>query len=142
MNQDELLQAWYQAKQRQIEAVETERNLRLLVAEEVFGYDPDELPTGTLRHPLPEGFKAKMTFKVNENLDQSEIGAVREELAEMQVPQAMVLALFKPKYSLVKAIYKELTKDAQELVAMITTKTSATPTLEIESPKASKGKRK
>jgi len=135
MNQDQLIQAWYNAQTAKAAAVEAEKTLRLQVAEEVFGYDPDELPTGTFRHPLPNSWKAKISFKVNESLEQSEVARVREELQRQKVPVEIVAGLFKPKWTLVKAFYNTLSPNAKELVDLITNRSSATPTLELEPPK-------
>lgn len=136
--QESLIDKWHKANLARIQAIETEKALRLQVAEEVFGYEPDELSTETLRHPLPNGFKAKMVFKVNESIDQGEVPNAMRDLREQGIPQEIINELFPVKYSVKKAILKALPQPAKDTVSMITSKRPGTPVLEIESPKGAK----
>lgn len=136
--QDMLIDQWHKANLARIQAIETEKALRLQVAEEVFGYEEDELSTATLRHPLPNGYKAKMTFKVNESIDQGEVANAMRDLREQGIPQEIINELFPVTYKVKKAILKALPQPAKDTVSMITSKRPGTPVLEIESPKGAK----
>lgn len=136
--QELLIDKWHKANLARIAAIETEKALRLQVAEEVFGYEPDELSTQTLRHPLPNGFKAKMVFKVNESIDQSEVPNAMRDLRSQGIPQEIINELFPVTYKVKKAILKALPQPAKDTISMITSKRPGNPVLEIESPKGAK----
>lgn len=136
--QEILIDRWAKANLARVEAQEQEMKLRLQVAEEVFGYEPDKLPSNSMRHPLPNGFKAKIQFKVNESVKQEEVPQVMQILREMNIPQETIRELFPIKYSVKKAILNALPKEAKEYVEMILKRSPGTPSLEIESPKGKK----
>lgn len=135
MNIDELWVAWDTANQAKVQAQETELKLRLQLAEECFGYDPDQLEKATLRHPLPNGYRGKCELKINENLEQNEVPNAKQALLELGVQPEFVNAVFREKYSINKAIYNALPQPAQDVIDSITTKTAATPAITIETPK-------
>ena len=133
-----LIDQWHKAKVAATQAAEREKALRLQVAEVVFGYKPDDLSTATLRHPLPNGYRAKMVFKVNEKLEQKEVPNAMRDLAEQGIPQEIINELFKVEYSIRKSILKALPQSAKDTITIITTRKPSLPTLEIESPKGAK----
>lgn len=133
-----LIEAWYQAHQAKLQADEAEKTLRLQVAETVFGYDPNALPTGSAKTPLPQGFACKIQYRLNESLKQSEVDSCRQALLEIGEPEILIAKLFRPKFETLKSCYNLLTDDGKLLVDSITTRTSGLPCLEIVSPKGKK----
>ena len=138
MNKDELLQAWHIAKSNAVKAVELERTLRIQIAKDLFGYDEDELQTGTKSVAIGNGYKAKIGFTVTEKLDQARVSEAISELNAMGVPAQIVGATIKYKAELSKTGYKMLDQLGKDVVDSITTKKPGMPSLEIVSPKVGK----
>lgn len=132
----ELLAAWNEAQVESAAAQNRENQLRMAVATQIYGYDPEKLQTGTKNFALPNGYKAKMTFKVNESVEQGRVDEAFAELKKLGVPDEIAKSVLKPKYEFKKTGYKMLSlQAAKDAVDCITTRKPGMPTLEIVSPK-------
>lgn len=125
----EAVSAWHQAQQTLKDATVRERELRDIVTNLATN---GVFKAGTTNVELPDGWKLKVVQKLNQTVDATVFGIVRERLLEAGV---MVDRLVTWKPSLSASEYKHLSDD-QKAVAdeMITSKPGA-PTVELVPPK-------
>lgn len=131
-----LLADWYQALEAAKAAksiIENEQALRKEVAA-LFFLDPKE---GVNTEDLENGYKLKLTYKIDRKLDDAALDAVKAKLRdEFQInPDALV----ETKPSLVTKAYKGLcatNPDAAKVFDTALTIKPASPTLEIVTPKS------
>lgn len=135
MTNEQLLAEWDRVNSQKVDLVNRERELRLAVAKQVFGWNENQLKTGTEAYPLPKGYKAKLTSKVNETIDPSQVHTAYEMLRSLFCSEEQLRQLFRYKVEVSKAAYKTLTPDQKSVIDMITTKKSGTPSLTIQAPK-------
>jgi hypothetical protein len=128
------LAEWYMAVQEALAAkaiIEKEQAIRKEVAE-MFFPDPTE---GTNTLELAEGYKLKLTHKIDRKIDIATLEAVKVQLREMGVnPDPLV----EMKPSLVVKAYKglwQVNKDAAKVFEQALTIKPASPILEIVAPK-------
>lgn len=94
---------------------------------------PDQSP-GTKYAPLPEGWRLKVTFKLDTKLDEPALPAVLERLREKNCAVVDALVNYKP--ALVSAVVKTLSAEDQVILADALIVKPAQPSLELVPPKA------
>jgi hypothetical protein len=131
------LAEWYKAVNLANDAksvIENEQALRKEVAA-LFFPTPDE---GANTYELTQGYKLKLTHKIDRKLDEAALDAVKLQLREMNVnPDALV----EMKPSLVLKAYKGLAQVNPEAIKVFDqalTIKPASPTLEVVAPKEKK----
>jgi hypothetical protein len=135
MTNDELLNAWYKArneldafKQRMEPLVEQEMQLRRLVAA-TFWPTPKE---GMNDFDLPLGFKVKYTHKLERKIDQPALPAVLEAMQKHMYSTTDLIRSV-PEVNL--KVYRELPEPARLIFDQALIIRNASPMLEIIAPK-------
>lgn len=133
-SKEEVLAAWYSAvegcKVAKVQ-IELEQNLRKRVAA-LFFPDPQE---GTNTVELQQGWKMKLTHKIDRKLDEASLEAVKVQLREMGVNPDPLVAM-KPNLD-VKAYkgLKAINPEASKVFEQALTIKPASPTIELLQPK-------
>ena len=124
-----LLEQWYEAQKSLALLKVQEMELRKKAVARFFNEDDRE---GTMRYPLPDGFKLKAVKKQNYKLknDAGQTDAALEKLSE---DMAGMLVKWTPDLSV--SNYKKLAPELQAVFNDCLEITDASPTLEIEAPK-------
>lgn len=144
MTDAQLEAAWRKVNDEKKNLSEVEATLRIELAKRAFGYDPNQLPTGTKRvwSMVDPSMDIVATFKVNTNVAQELVPSALNLLAQMGIPDAIANNVFrKQKYEVSATGLKVLGKvssAALQVVENILTRSSGMPAVTVEAAKAKK----
>lgn len=126
---NKLLEDWYTLQAQLKLAKDSEMELRKAVVARFFNEDDRE---GTMRYPLPDGYKLKAVKKQNYKL-KNENGETDKVLENVSEDLAALLVKWTPTLSI--STFKKLAPEIQAVFNDCLEITDASPTLEIEEPK-------
>lgn len=136
---DDLLMRHQAAAKALAEAKALEMQLRLEVAETLYGFDVNVLREGTENIDLGNDYKLKAVFKTSYTLNNKD-NAVDKMLTKLENSGeegkfiAERLVKYKPELSVTE--YKNLSPKMKKIVDEVVSTKPATPTIEIVAPKA------
>lgn len=133
-----IVQRWNQADKALKAAKETEANLRAQVQQICFRVDPGELCKGTKRRDCGNGISVKLVSKINYSfVDQDKVDEVLDRIEQTDSEGALLARrLVKVKYELSVSEYDKLPDRFRRIIDEIIVSKPATPSVEVEFPKA------
>jgi len=135
MTNDQLILAWNNSKDALQQSKDAEMILRQAVAARFFP-NPN---VGTQRQELGNGYKLKLVHKINYKVDADipKLNALNDQLAQAGNEGAFLASrLWKVGIDISVSEYKKLPEQYKTIVDKVLVTTPATPSLELESPKA------
>lgn len=132
---DAMLKEWEEAVDLAAQYKATENELRRQIFARSFP-NPKE---GMNRLPLLDGRTIKADYKINRKLEEATLPACLQAVKEYGAANADLLVRYKPELSITE--WRALSDEAKLIFADAVIATPGLPTLEIETPKAKKGRK-